>query len=478
MISIRKYIVTIMAGILVFLLAIDLSACTSFLLKTKGSLFFVHSLNQGNWKSVPGLIFFNQRNEWKKGYSWEALLTVGETEPSIVWQSQYGSVTFNPFGKEFPDGGMNEKGLYIWEMSLSKTNFPDDPNKPKLFMMQWMQYVLDNFSTVDEVVENAGRMSIDGWEWHFFIADESGKTAIIDFVDGRPAVYSGETMPVPICCNSNYSEAMEWLNVHQGFGGDVEIKQNFSEIPRFIYGAKLMQEYTDQDPVDYSFMMLDAMSENVRWSVVFDVKKSRVHFKTNLNQNIRSFTFGPGDFSRKNGPLMADIETAGPGDIKKEFTPYNEENDRALIKSVLQFFCQDPDERKRLLDDQNVDLDGLTVQLQKKVHVRKDEMDLRLAGDWEGKAKYPASGDFMEVDMILTLHKKGGQLSGSVNDKVLIKGLPIEKPVYKGGLLTFLIRAPDSGDLLRYNLFISSGGIRGTIDIFGERRRATLNLKR
>jgi choloylglycine hydrolase len=30
---------------------------------------------------------------------------------TISWISKYGSITFNQYGREFPTGGMNEKGL-------------------------------------------------------------------------------------------------------------------------------------------------------------------------------------------------------------------------------------------------------------------------------------------------------------------------------------------------------------------------------
>jgi hypothetical protein len=35
----------------------------------------------------------------------------------LSWISRYGSVTFSTFGKDMTDGGVNEVGLYIWEMS-------------------------------------------------------------------------------------------------------------------------------------------------------------------------------------------------------------------------------------------------------------------------------------------------------------------------------------------------------------------------
>lgn len=477
-----KTLKTAISGcILLLMMAFTLksSACTSFMLKTNNGLYFVHSLNQGDWKSVPGLIFINQRNTWKKGYSWEVLLNVHDTsEPSLVWKSKFGSVTFNPLGKEFPDGGMNEKGLYIWEMSFSETKFPDDPNKPKLFMMQWMQYQLDNFSTIEEVMENAGQMSLDGWEWHFFVADRSGKTAIIDFMDGRPVIYSGEIMPVPICCNSKYPDAMNWLKRHKGFGGDLEIVKNFKEIPRFVYGAKLMRDYDSQDPIDYSFTILDEMSKNVRWSVVFDVKRDKVYFKTNLNQNIRTFAFSSADFGHRDGTLMLDIECPGPENIRSEFIPYKQETDEQLIKSILEVFCKDPDMRKKLMDDQGVDLDGLAENVIRKIQFSEKEQRPTVEGEWTGTVKYPSSDGMTEMLITLVIDGKNDGLSGTVNDDVVIKNCPMTSIIHKGGLLSFIVHVQESGDALYYQASVSTHEIKGFIDIFGERRKATLHLHR
>ena len=48
------------------------------------------------------------------------------------------------------DGGANEQGLYIGEMTLFGTKFLET-NNPKFHHHFFMQYILDNFATVTEV---------------------------------------------------------------------------------------------------------------------------------------------------------------------------------------------------------------------------------------------------------------------------------------------------------------------------------------
>jgi len=455
----------------------DSSACTSFMLKTDQGLFFVHSLNQGNVKSVQGLIFINQRNVWKKGYSWENLIKVNaDCQPSLIWKSKFGSVTFNPFGKEFIDGGMNEAGLYIWEMNFN-TEYPDDPNKPKLFQCQWMQYVLDNFSSTDEIIKNANQMSIDGWGWHYFVADKSGKTAIIDFIDGKPVVYSGDSMPIPMCCNSPYPEAMKWLSQHQGFGGELEIEKIYKEIPRFLHGTKLLQDYTTQDPVDYSFNILEEMSKNVRWSVVIDVNKMKVYFKTNVNQDIRHFVLNPEDFGREDGLLMLDIECPGPGDIRSQFTSYNKELDKKPIQSFFELVYANPAYREAILQGQDFSIDEIIQSFMEKCQWPDPPRTEDIQGEWKGSVKYPTPDGYMELPTILVLKGENDQLSGTMNDNEVIKNLSISNVVYKGGQLNFTIKVPDSRDVVYYQLYRSTDGFKGAAEVWDQAKKALLSLE-
>jgi len=452
-------------------------ACTSFMLKTSQGLFFVHSLNQGNVPRVMGSVVINQRNVWKKGYSWDNLIKMdADVQPNLIWKSTYGSVTFNPFGKELIDGGMNEAGLYIWEMNFD-TQYPDDPTKPKLFQCQWMQYVLDNFDSVDDVIENAGRMSIDGWGWHYFVADKSGKTAIIDFIDGKPVVYTGDSMPVPICCNSHYPEALKWLHLHQGFGGELKSEKIYQEIPRFVHGADLLKKYTNQDPVEYSFNMLEEMSENVRWSVVIDVSNLTVYFSTNLNKDIRSFTLTSGDFVRKDGLLMLDIDYPGPGDVRSQFTSYNPEMDQKYLTDFFELIRSNPDYWQTIVQGRDIGMDTIIQTMMEKLSWTESPANEKLTGHWAGTVAYPTPDGQMELPVTLVLNDAGNRLTGKMNDNTLIKNLPISNVAFRGGLLTFSIKDPDYRDVIYFQLYHSLDGMKGYGKVWHQKKKAILSLE-
>ena len=143
------------------------SSCSTFMFRTDDAFLIGHNLDSG--REVAGTIVINKRNVKKTGVSaLELIVGIKPINPSIEWTSRYGSITFNAWGKEFIDGGINEAGLYIHEMTLLGTRFPEDDEVPRMFMMQWMQYQLDNYATVEEVLLNLSTIVLDGWTWHFF----------------------------------------------------------------------------------------------------------------------------------------------------------------------------------------------------------------------------------------------------------------------------------------------------------------------
>ena len=456
----------------------QLEACTSFQLNAEQGPIIAHSLNFGSVPNIPGAIFINQRDAYKRGYSWEALIQVyDDPAPSLLWKSKYGSVTFNTYGKELPDGGLNEAGLSIWEMGFD-TQYPDETTKPKLFQCQWMQYVLDNFSTVDEVIENADRMAIDGWGWHYFTTDKSGNAAIIDFINGKPVVYSGSDLPLPLCCNSTYPEAMEWLSQHKGFGGELEIKQIFEEIPRFVYGAKLLKDYDRQNPVEYSFNILDGVSVNVRWAIVCDPINMTVYWKTNINGNVRHFELTPDDFSG-NDPLMLDIECPINGNVKNEFVAYTEAANIASIRidfgMLFEYF---PDMKAAILGSQNADLNSFAERITERVRYSKRSEDYNIAGVWTGSYSVESSSALIEVPINLTINRHGDSYTGTIRDVVSGNELPVSNISYNGGLLYFTAWDPATEDLTQYRLYRTEGRLNGSIELWTNNRRAIVNLTR
>lgn len=121
-------------------------------------------------------------------------------ENSLTWTSKYGSVVTSAFEIASTDG-MNEKGLVANLLWLPETQYPvRDKNKPGMAITVWVQYMLDNFASVEEAVnfieedtfQVISDMMPDGSRLatlHLSISDATGDCAIFEYIDGKLTVY-------------------------------------------------------------------------------------------------------------------------------------------------------------------------------------------------------------------------------------------------------------------------------------------------
>ncbi len=271
------------------------------------------------------------------GRTWSELTTKDQADPSsLSWISRYGSVTFNNFGKNLPDGGMNEAGLFIWEMN-EDADYPRNEDLPKLNQMQWMQFILDNYSTVEEAIQCASDIQIDGWGWHFFVGDSRGNTAAIAFIDGHVIVNTGTEMPIPALFNTPYERELELLKYYKGFGGFYEPELDDPKVPRFVKTAVMINQYTsDHDIVDYGFDMLQTIKVDdvPEWSIVFDAQTMEVYFKTRINPEIKHLSMSDIDFSA-HLPSVLNMDRENGGDVRGSFIPYTNEIMREFTEKLV-----------------------------------------------------------------------------------------------------------------------------------------------
>jgi choloylglycine hydrolase len=286
------------------------------------------------------MIFINKRGVFKNGRTFSEMINKDKKNPSdFSWISRYGSVSFNNFGKDFPDGGINEVGLYIWEMN-EEANFPKNKKLPKLMHMNWIQYVLDNCLTLDDAIQSASSFQLDdgGMTWHYFISDATGNCAALAFIEGKVKVNRGENMPVPGLFNTPYDREMELLRYYKGFGGLYDIELNNPDVPRFVKTAALLRDYQPaMSAVEYGLGMLKNISvyDEPEWSVIIDASRRDVYFKTRLNPEVKHFSMGNIDFSNSNPVQILDMDIKEKGDVINRFKPYSNEVFKSFMESKL-----------------------------------------------------------------------------------------------------------------------------------------------
>ncbi|UCC41140.1 MAG: linear amide C-N hydrolase [Candidatus Aminicenantes bacterium] len=334
----RKTVFLITLSIVLLLGTVsDILPCQTFTLK-KGSILIVgHNLGARN--HVPGLVVINKRGVRKTAVSWKELLSgKPASNPPFEWISKYGSVTFNPFCRDFPDGGMNEAGLFIEEMTLDGTRFPVDESKPLLFMMLWMQYILDSFETVEQVVQSVHDLTIDGWTWHFFTADRKGNSAVIEFLDGEINIFKGKDLPFPVLCNTKYVAEVKNIKRYKDFGGDKAIDLKSHRQQRFIHGAQMIRDFDPEkdDAVDYGFKILNQFDRGgTQWSFVCDLKNLKAYFRSKASKKIKELDLKSFGLSCRTSVKVLDYHSDLEGNVEKNFTGYSLKKNRDFLKTAI-----------------------------------------------------------------------------------------------------------------------------------------------
>jgi choloylglycine hydrolase len=250
---------------------------------------------------------------------------------------------------------MNEAGLVVEVMWLDETEYPQPDSRPALDNLQWVQYQLDNFTTVEEVIGSDSVVRISpgsGAKVHYLVSDSRGDCASIEFLDGKLVYHTGETMVRKTLTNSTYTESIEFLKKHEGFGGESPIPEGTGSLERFARAAKLAGEYAPgsaQSAIGYAFGVLDdvAQGEWTKWTIVYDVENLRIYFRTFANRETRYIDLDSLDFSCATEVKILDVNADLAGGVTQMFTDYTYEVNSALIRYVfgkVEFLKGVPDE--------------------------------------------------------------------------------------------------------------------------------------
>ena len=248
-------------------------ACTTFFINHNGHLVFGRNYD---WISDAGMVSTNLR-----GLNKTSVKT--DDDNTITWVSKYGSITFNQFGKEFPTGGMNEKGLVVELMWADGIQYPNADKRPALGVLQWIQYQLDNFATIEEVIASdiTIRISQNNPPLHYLVADMEGNAATIEFYKGKAVVHKGNSLPYAVLTNTAYSESAKAAGDANITGGNTSFSFQDNSLQRFTNACSMVQQLqkkeTSKPVVEYAFDILDNVSQQgfTKWSIVYDLKKNR-----------------------------------------------------------------------------------------------------------------------------------------------------------------------------------------------------------
>jgi choloylglycine hydrolase len=306
-------------------------ACTTFCINKNGHIVFGRNYD---WVTDAAIVNTNQRGLLKTS------MKAGDEE-TISWLSKFGSITFNQYGKEFPTGGMNEKGLVVELMWLDGSRYPEKDSRPAVNVLQWIQYQLDNCSTIEEVINTDIKLRIDGGSTplHYLVADAAGNVATIEYLNRKMIVHKGNELPFPVLTNSTYAASATSANNYlkkkeEGLPGD-------NSLDRFVKACGMIKQINETNisiPLtDYAFSILDTVSQGsyTVWSIVYEVSNKKILFKTAGNRDIKAINFSGFDFSCTSPSKMYNMNQQGKGDITTNFILPDKELKRKVVNRAF-----------------------------------------------------------------------------------------------------------------------------------------------
>lgn len=308
------------------------TACTTFSIPQSEEKVFGKNYD---WYFGHGLLIINKRNVSKTA------IAIKSSDRPASWVSKYGSLTFNQYARELPNAGINEKGLTVEVMVLGESEYPRVDERPTVNEAQWVQYQLDNFATVEEVVENSPKLRLSNImiPLHYLVCDVSGSCVTFEYLGGDLVIHSGSQMLVHTLTNSTYSSSISHLKEYDGFGGTLPLPTDLGSLSRFVRAAfytKKFQLSAGMSAVDYAFRILHSVAGSfTQWRIVYEMATRNVSFQTLEHPEKMWVDAARFDYSCLQPVKILNIGEAPAGDVTQSFTDYSLGANKKIIELSL-----------------------------------------------------------------------------------------------------------------------------------------------
>lgn len=313
----------------VLLIPQQVLACTAFLLENPVERVFAKSYD---WPNSRGHLLVNRVGVQKR-----ALILPGQGTPA-QWESLHASATFNQYGREFPNGGMNDAGLMVEILWLEVTQYAKVDEKPAINALQWVQFQLDSYATTAEVVKNAPNLRIAqmaGGKTHYMVCDKSGDCATIEYLRGKLVVITSEQLKAKALTNNTCQDSQQNLLKFQGFGGAASPQGDVSSLSRHARASALTKQVKVEIPMAQQAF---ADLENVRnpaltkWQIVYQPTAGKISWRTATEPAIKTLDMAKLTARCDKPTLGIDVDAPNAGDITTLLRPFALASNRALVE--------------------------------------------------------------------------------------------------------------------------------------------------
>lgn len=270
-----------------------------------------------DWKEdIMSNLYVFPRGIQRAGYN------KGET---VTWTSKYGSVIATGYDIGTCDG-MNEKGLVASLLFLPESVYKRLGDKrPVMGISIWTQYVLDNFATVREAVDELKKeiFRIDAPQMpngsastlHLAITDNTGNTAVLEYLNGKLEIHEGKEYQV-MTNSAKYSSQLAINDYWKEIGGLQMLPGTNRSSDRFVRASFYIHAIPQTPDARIAVPSVLSVMRNVsvpfgittpgkphisstRWRSVCDQKNKVYYFDNVLTPNLFWLDLKEIDFSPK-----------------------------------------------------------------------------------------------------------------------------------------------------------------------------------
>jgi choloylglycine hydrolase len=255
---------------------------------------------------------------------------------SIEWVSKYGSIGISTWDIAIADG-MNEKGLVanlLWLVESEYPSFNKEGGKKGMAISLWAQYVLDNFATVAEAVDELSKESfaivsdfIPGTDKfttvHLSISDATGDNVIFEYIKGKLVIHHDPSYTV-MTNDPPYEQQLAIAKYWQNISGNIFLPGSVTAADRFVRASFFINAIPQTDNTRVAIAGVFSVIRNVsvpygfaiegfpnlsttRWRSVADQKDLVYYFETALTPNTFWVDLKKIDFSEKAGVRKLDL---------------------------------------------------------------------------------------------------------------------------------------------------------------------------
>ncbi|KAF4996689.1 hypothetical protein FGRMN_4347 [Fusarium graminum] len=272
------------------------------------------------------------------------------------WTSKYGSVTALMYGRAHIDG-VNVKGLTGSCLYLDDSDYGKRNKKiPSMWVGHWLQYFLDQYATVEEVVKavcpgggkspfqviDSGLVPDVKSLGHLSYSDPSGDNLVMEYVNGALKCYHSSNYTVmtneptydqQLAINSYWAPIAEIV-----LPGTARPTDRFARLSHYL--SQIPQAKDQPTAISYAAGMIRAVSVPIPqeiytgpgastdiwptyWRIFTDLKDSTVFYESASGPSLFWFSLDEFDLTTKGTTQVLDVQAAPweerVGDVSKRF---------------------------------------------------------------------------------------------------------------------------------------------------------------